>query len=62
MWQGVGSFANVMKCGVVELMKRNTLMWFGYVERMTGEDFVKKCVSSQVIVREEGHLEDGRIE
>lgn len=51
-----------MKCGVVELMKRNTLMWFGYVERMTGEDFVKKCVSSQVIVREEGHLEDGRIE
>ena len=33
-----------MKCGVSEWLKRNTLRWFGCMERMRNEDCVKKCV------------------
>ncbi len=28
-------------CGVVEWVKRNTLKWFGHVERLGSEEFVK---------------------
>ncbi len=29
-------------CGVVEWVKRSTLRWFGHIERMRSEEFVKK--------------------
>ncbi len=39
---GMGSQVNGVNCGVVEWVKRNTLRWFGHVERMGIEEFVKK--------------------
>ena len=30
---GMGPCANVVKCDVVEWVKRNTLRWFGHLER-----------------------------
>ncbi len=39
---GMGSCANGVNCGVVEWVKRNTLRWFGHIERMGCEGFVKK--------------------
>ncbi len=47
---GMGSQAN---CGVVEWVKRNTLRWFGHVERMGREEFVEKVWVQTV---EEGYL------
>ncbi len=38
---GMGSCANGVNCGVVECVKRNTLRWFGHIERMKSEEFVK---------------------
>ncbi len=35
-----------VECGVVEWVKRNTLRWFGYIERMGNEEFVKVFLSS----------------
>ncbi len=32
---------NGMNCVVVKWVKRNTLKWFGHVERMWSEEFVK---------------------
>ncbi len=29
-------------CGVVEWVKRSTLRWFGHVERMGNDEFVKR--------------------
>ena len=29
-------------CGVVEWVKKNTLRWFGHIERKNSEEFVKK--------------------
>ncbi len=40
-WQWVG-------CGVVEWVKRSTLIWFGHIERMENEEFVKKVYGSGV--------------
>ncbi len=37
---GTGSQANGVKCGVVEWVKRNTLRWIGYIERMGSEESV----------------------
>ncbi len=34
--------------GVVELVKRSILRWFGYIERMVNEEFVKKVHQSSV--------------
>ncbi len=31
-----------MGCGVVEWVKRSTLRWFGHIERMENDEFVKK--------------------
>ncbi len=45
-----------MKCGVVEWVKRNTLRWFGHIERMNSEEFVKKVYVSEI----EGHSRRGR--
>ncbi len=35
-------------CGVVEWVKRSTLRWFGQIERMENEKFVKKVYLSKV--------------
>ncbi len=35
-------------CGVMEWVKRSTLRWFGHIERMDNEDFVKKVYQSSV--------------
>ncbi len=35
-------------CGVVEWVKRSTLSWFGYIERMENEELVKKVYLSSV--------------
>ncbi len=43
--RGSGSGAG---CGVVECVKRSTLRWFGHVERMENEEFVKKVYRSSV--------------
>ncbi len=43
---GMGVCTSGVKCGVVEWVKRNTLRWFGHVERMNSGEFVEKvCVS-----------------
>ncbi len=42
----MGSFANGIGCGVVQWVKRSTLRWFGYVERMRRDEFVKKVYVS----------------
>ena len=39
---GMSSQANRVNCGVVEWVKRNTLRWFGHIERMGNEEFVRK--------------------
>ncbi len=35
-------------CGVVEWVKRSTLKWFGHIEIMENEEFVKKVYWSSV--------------
>ncbi len=35
-----------VKCGVVEWVKRSTLRWFGRIERMRNEEFVKVYLSN----------------
>ncbi len=46
---GMGSQANGVNCGVVEWVKRNTKRWFGHVERMGSEEFVKKVYVSESV-------------
>ncbi len=57
--------ANGVMCLEVEWVKRNTrntLNWFGHVERM-GNGVCEKCikVSPRFLIGEENHLEDGTI-
>ncbi len=33
-------------CGVVKWVKRSTLRWFGHIERMENEEFLKKVYFS----------------
>ncbi len=35
-------------CSVMEWVKRSILRWFGHIERMENEDFVKKIYRSSV--------------
>ncbi len=37
-----------MGCGVVKWLKRSTLRWFGHIERMENEEFVKKVYLSSI--------------
>ncbi len=37
-----------MGCGVLEWVKRNTLRWFGHIDRMGNEKFVKTVYLSTV--------------
>ncbi len=46
---GMGSHANIMNYGAVEWMKRNMLRWFGHIERMGSEEFVKKVYMSESV-------------
>ncbi len=46
---GIGSRANGVNCGVVKWVKRNTLRWFGHIERMGSEEFVKKVYMSESV-------------
>ncbi len=46
---GMGSQANGVNCGVVEWVKRNTLRWYGHIERMGSEEFVKKVYMSESV-------------
>ncbi len=50
-WRGSG-----VRCGVVEWVKRSTLRWFGHIERMGHEEFVKRVYLSSV----EGTIRRGR--
>ncbi len=51
-------------CSVVEWVKRSTLRWFGCIERMAIEEFVKRVYLGSVEGpnKREGHLEDGKME
>ncbi len=40
--------AVVRGCGVVKWVKRSTLRWFGHIERMGNEEFVKKVYLSSI--------------
>ncbi len=44
----MGACASEVKCGVVEWVKINTLRWFGHIERINGEEFVKKVYLSEL--------------
>ncbi len=44
-----GSQANGVNFGVEEWAKRNTLRWFGHIERMGSEGFVKKVYMSESV-------------
>ena len=37
-----------MKCGAVEWVKRNTLRWFGHIERMDENEMTKRVYRSEV--------------
>ncbi len=37
-----------MNCGMVEEVKRSTLMWFGHLERMRREELTKRMYKSGV--------------
>ncbi len=45
-WEAIG---NGMNWGVVEWMRRNTLRWYGHIERMGREEFVKKVYVSESV-------------
>ena len=45
---GMESRGEGIKCGVVEWVKRNTLRWFGHVERMKKEDLTKRVYNSEI--------------
>ncbi len=40
---------NGVNCGVEEWVKRNTTRWFGHIERMRSEEFVKKVYMSESV-------------
>ncbi len=44
----MGACASGVKYGVMEWVKRNTLKWFGHIERMNNEEFVKKVCMSEI--------------
>ncbi len=46
---GVGPQANGVNCGVVKWVKRNTMRWFGHIERMGSEEFVTKVYVSKTV-------------
>ncbi len=45
---GVSVKSEGMNCGVVEVVKHSTLRWFGYLERMGGDEMTKRIYKSGV--------------
>ena len=45
---GMSHCASGVQCGAVEWVKRNTLRWYGHMERMKNEEFVKKVYMSEL--------------
>jgi len=45
---GMSENARGVDCGVVEWVKRNTLRWFGHMERMQESEFTKKVYKSTI--------------
>ena len=45
----MGPCVNGVKNVVVVWVKRNTLRWFGHIERKNSEEFVKKVYVSEII-------------
>ncbi len=43
------SHVNGVNCGIVEWVKRNMLRWFGHIERMGNEEFLKKVYMSESV-------------
>ncbi len=46
---GMRGHGSGVGCSVVEWVKRSTLRWFGHIERMGNEEFVKKVYSRTLI-------------
>ncbi len=46
---GMGNHANEVNCRIGEWVKRNMLRWFGHIERMGSEEFVKKVYTSESV-------------
>ena len=55
---GMGTHVNGVNCGVVEWGKKNILKWFGHIERIKREEFVKKVYVREIASLNRG---DGRI-
>ncbi len=45
---GMSSRGEGMICGVVEMMKRSTLRWFGHLERMYERELTKRIYRSKI--------------
>ncbi len=45
---GMSGRGSGVGCGVVEWVERSTLRWFGHIERMGNEEFVKRVYLSSV--------------
>ncbi len=45
---GIREHGTEVGCGLVEWVKRSTLRWFGHIERMENEEYVKKVYRSSV--------------
>ncbi len=45
---GVSSKGEGMSCGVVEMVKRSTLRWFGPMERMDKRELTKRIYRSKI--------------
>ncbi len=45
---GLSGRGSGVGCGVVEWVKRSTLRWFGHIEKMGNEEFVKRVYLSSV--------------
>ncbi len=43
---GMRGHGSGVRCGVVQCVGRSTLRWFGHIERMGNEEFVKKVYLS----------------
>ncbi len=43
---GMRGCGSGVECGVVEWVKRSILRWFGHIERMGNEEFLKVYLSS----------------
>ncbi len=45
---GMSSRGEGMSCGVVEMVKRSTLRWFGHLERMDERELTKRIYRSKI--------------